>query len=49
MYQITEEGIRELELYIQDIPFKYATNILKLLNKNLSQIPKSETGEKPKK
>lgn len=46
MFTITEDGVRELELYIQEIPFKYATNILKLLNKNLVKL---ETVEKPKK
>lgn len=54
MYQITEQGLRELELYIQEIPFKYANNILKLLGNSLikPEQPKLEETtkeEKPKK
>lgn len=43
MFTITEDGIKELELYIQEIPFKYATNILKLLNKNLIKADEPKT------
>jgi len=51
MYQITEQGLRELETYIQEIPFKYANTILKLLGNSVSKLdePKTKTEENPKK
>lgn len=43
MYTITEQGVRDLEIYIQEIPYKYAIHILKILNTNLVKLEEQET------
>ena len=48
MYKITEQGLRELEIYIQEIPFKYANTILKLLGNSVSKLEESKTDKEEK-
>lgn len=38
MYQISEQDLAQLEAYLQEIPFKYATNIINLFNKTLKKV-----------
>jgi hypothetical protein len=42
MYQIKDTDVAELEAYIQEIPFKYATAILNFLNAKLVKIEEPE-------
>lgn len=35
MYKIKEEDLRNLENYLQEIPFKYANNIIGMLRNTL--------------
>lgn len=48
MYTIDENAVKELELYLQEIPFKYANSILQLLNGKLTKLeePKTKADDK---
>ena len=45
MFTIEENAVKDLELYLQEIPFKYASSILQLLNGKLIKLeePKQKT------
>lgn len=45
MFTIPETAVKELELFIQEIPFKYASPILQILNGKLVKSEEPQTPE----
>ncbi|MGM0641486.1 MAG: hypothetical protein ACQESN_08710 [Thermotogota bacterium] len=41
-YKISEKKVNELLQYLSDVPFKYASNIIKFLKQNLIEINQKE-------